>query len=204
MILDKHTWVCSVCGQGLTRKSTANRHNNNLHFGEAMIVRPYEYIIGRLNGTFLQSDPSLFRDNKSTGQKNISGSIYHDYGNNTRTPIGAVGILGEIVHERAYGNVTPQLTKSDDVKNTFYSQSDPHLQQRSHKLVDDKAPDTVGKSLERMQKFIEFKILVEKHCPPQDAKQLIITAGMLVHQRDDDSLDRNLAFLRNIHRAKSY
>jgi hypothetical protein len=107
------------------------------------------------------------------------------------------------VHERAYGNATPQLTKSNNVKNTFYSQSDPHLQQPSHKLVDAKAPDTVGKSLERMLKFKEFEILVEKHYRPEDAKQLIIAAGMLVHQRDDDSLDRNLAFLRNIDRAKS-
>src|SRR5438067_2481649 len=119
MILDKHTWVCSVCGQGLTRKSTANRHNNNLHFGEATIVMPYEYINGRVNGTFLQSEPSLFRGNKkSTRQKNMSGSIYHDYSHNTRTPIGAIGIPGEIVHERAYGNVTPQPTKSNDVKST--------------------------------------------------------------------------------------
>jgi hypothetical protein len=71
MKLDKHTWVCSICGQGLTRKSTANRHNNNLHSGVALLVRPYEYIIGRLNGKFSQSDPSLYRHKKS-----VSDSIY--------------------------------------------------------------------------------------------------------------------------------
>jgi len=52
MILDKHIWVCSKCGQCLTRKSTANRHNNNLHSGVSLLVRPCEYIIGRLNGKF--------------------------------------------------------------------------------------------------------------------------------------------------------
>jgi hypothetical protein len=72
MTLDKHTWICSICGQGLTRKSTANRHNNNLHSGVALLVRPYEYIIGRLNGTFSQSDPSLYRRKENV----MSDSIY--------------------------------------------------------------------------------------------------------------------------------
>ena len=72
MILDKHTWICSICGQGLTRKSAANRHNNNLHSGVVLVVRPYEYIIGRLNGIFSQSDPSLFRRKKNV----VSDSIY--------------------------------------------------------------------------------------------------------------------------------
>ncbi|MBV9176673.1 MAG: hypothetical protein JO297_06520 [Nitrososphaeraceae archaeon] len=71
MTLGKHNWICSICGQGLTRKSTAKRHNNNLHSGAGLLVRPYDYIIGRLNGTFSQSDPSLFRR-----KKNVSDSIY--------------------------------------------------------------------------------------------------------------------------------
>jgi hypothetical protein len=59
------TWVCSHCGQGLTRKRSANRHNNNLPSGQAGIVRPFEYIIGRLNGTFcIPSDPLAYRRKK--------------------------------------------------------------------------------------------------------------------------------------------
>src|SRR6187397_959852 len=72
MTLGKHTWICSICGQGLTRNSTAKRHNNNLHSGAALLVRPYEYIIGRLNGKFSQSDPSLYRRKKNV----VSDSIY--------------------------------------------------------------------------------------------------------------------------------
>ena len=71
MTLGKHNWICSICGQGLTRKSTAKRHNNNLHSGAGLLVRPYDYIIGRLNGTFSRSDSSLFRR-----KKNVSDSIY--------------------------------------------------------------------------------------------------------------------------------
>jgi hypothetical protein len=44
---------------GSYEKSTAVRHNNNLHLEGAVLVRPYDYIIGRLNGQFLQSVPSF-------------------------------------------------------------------------------------------------------------------------------------------------
>jgi hypothetical protein len=192
MSLDKHSWVCSICGQGLTRKSTAVRHNNNLHSGGAMLVRPYEYIIGRLNGKFLQNDPSSYRHNKRS-QKNMSDSIYHHHGDNNRTGFGAVP--GSIVHEPEYENVRQQPTKSNDVKSTFCAQSDPALQP-SHKPAHVKASDTVEKLSERMLKLY-------LHYPPQNAKQIIITAGIQVNLGDDDSLDKNLAFLRNMDRAKS-
>ena len=45
-------WACSMCGQGFTRKRSANRHNLNLHSGQALVIRTMEYIIGRVNGKF--------------------------------------------------------------------------------------------------------------------------------------------------------
>jgi hypothetical protein len=200
MIFDKHTWVCSICGQGLTRKSTANRHNNNLHLGGAMLVRPYEYIVGRLNGKFLQGDPSLYRGIKG-GQKYLSSSIYHDHGDNDRTKFGAVP--GNIVQKGEYGNVSRQPAKSNDVKTTFYAQSEPHLQP-SHEPVDVKAPDTVEKLSGRILKLKQIEMLAYKHFPPQNAGQITIIAGMQVNVGDDDSLDKNLAFLRNIDEVKSH
>jgi hypothetical protein len=200
MIFYKHTWVCSICGQGLTRKSTAKRHNNNLHSGAAMLVRPYEYIIGRLNGKFLGSDPSLYRRNNRS-QKNMFDSIYHhQHGGNTRTGFGAVP--SRIVHEQGYGSVGQQQpTQSNDFKETFYAQSHPPLRPY-HKLDDIQAPDTVEK-MERMVKLKEIEILANKHYPPQWATQIIILAGMQVNSGDDNSLDMNLAFLRNIDRGVS-
>ena len=61
MNTDKHTCVCAACGQGFTRKSSGARHIYNLHAGQAVIVKPYEYIIGRLNGEFLPGDPAAYR-----------------------------------------------------------------------------------------------------------------------------------------------
>lgn len=164
-----------------------------------MFVRPYEYIVGRLNGKFLQGDPSLYRRSKGS-QKDVSGSIYRDHGNNERTGFGAVP--RSIVHEREYGNVSQQPAKSDDVKRTFYTHSDPHVNP-SHKPVDVKAPDAAEKFSGRMLKLKEIEILATKHHAPPDAKQIIIMAGMQVSSGDDNSLDMNLAFLRNIDRAMS-
>jgi hypothetical protein len=58
---NKHTCVCATCGQGFTRKSSAARHNYNLHSGQAIIVKPYDYIVGRLNGEFSPGDPAAYR-----------------------------------------------------------------------------------------------------------------------------------------------
>jgi hypothetical protein len=172
MVLDKHTWVCSICGQGLTRKSTANRHNNNLHLGAASLVRPYEYIIGRLNGTFSQSDPSLFRR-----KKNVSDSIYQQ-----------------------------QPIKSNDIKATVYTQSDPGpLQQPSHTPAEDvKVPDdTLEKKLDIMLKYPELKILVNKYFSPNDASEVIAMANYLASQGNGVFLNKYSEALRNIDRAKS-
>ena len=103
----KHTWTCATCGQGLTRKSSAVRHNNDLHSGRAIIVRPNEYIVGLLNGKFLESDPLLYRRNH-IGQKNRSSV-------NNRT--GGPGTVGRsIAHEKMHEYAQQQQhIKSDSV-----------------------------------------------------------------------------------------
>jgi hypothetical protein len=49
-LFGKHNWICKLRRQDLTRKSSGNRHNSNLHARSAKLVRPYDYVIGRLNG----------------------------------------------------------------------------------------------------------------------------------------------------------
>jgi hypothetical protein len=51
--MSKMNYVCATCGQDFTRRCSANRHNNHFHFGNGIIVRFLEYIIGRINGQFL-------------------------------------------------------------------------------------------------------------------------------------------------------
>ena len=46
-------YVCVTCPQTFTRRSSARRHNFNLHFNQGIIVQMLEYIIGRSCGRFL-------------------------------------------------------------------------------------------------------------------------------------------------------
>ena len=62
-MLRKRNWVCTICGQDFTRRSSGNGHNSNLHGGMANLVRPFDYITGRLNGQISSPahDPWAYR-----------------------------------------------------------------------------------------------------------------------------------------------
>jgi hypothetical protein len=85
MSTGRQTCVCAACGQGFTRKSSANRHNNSLHFGHAMIVKPYDYIIGRIKGEFLPGNPSIYRRNQRNQTKS-SNNFHLPQANNRDKP----------------------------------------------------------------------------------------------------------------------
>ena len=93
-----------------TRKSSAKRHNDNLHLSGAMIVRPIEYIIGRLNGKFpVPHDPLSYRRNKKS-QMNALG------------PNSSKSILDIREDKRYYGNIRQQ-PKDNYTKRPLYLHS---------------------------------------------------------------------------------
>ena len=94
--ISKHTWICAVCGQGFTRKGTGVRHSRNLHSGNAMLVRPYEYIVGRLRGTYKQSDPLLFRRKRREGNTTITRLTSVNDPRSTKP----IEFQNSIIHER--------------------------------------------------------------------------------------------------------
>jgi hypothetical protein len=174
MILDRHTWTCSICGQGLTRKSTAKRHNNNLHSGAALLVRPYEYIIGRLSGTFSHSDPTLYRR-----KKNVIDSI------DQQQPIKKSNDIKATVYTQS--GVSPL-----------------HIQPSHTPVDNVQAPTDMEQMMDIMLKLPDFKILVNKHLPPREASQIISNAAYLASQGNSKVfLDNCLEALRNFDRAKS-
>lgn len=59
-------YVCATCSQDFTRNSSAKRHNDNIHHGMGIIVRFFDYIVGRLEGRYVASDPLLFRKNNGS------------------------------------------------------------------------------------------------------------------------------------------
>jgi hypothetical protein len=86
-----------------------------------MLVRPYEYIVGRLNGKFLQSDPSLYRRNKKSQKNGLASIYYHEgYNNNIHG-----GVPDRVMQGSEYGNIRQHPAKSNTVKPQFYPYSDP-------------------------------------------------------------------------------
>jgi hypothetical protein len=44
--MSKALWACTLCGEDFTRRSSAERHRNNIHQGRSGIVRFVEYLAG--------------------------------------------------------------------------------------------------------------------------------------------------------------
>jgi hypothetical protein len=188
MINLRHGWVCSICGQGLTRKSSAIRHNVNLHSGNASNVRPFEYLIGRINGKILPpllGDPLSYRrnNNNKTRQNNDyynnrPGSVYsHDnYDNNTYRP------------QPSYP--APTLSNSEVNQQSFHTPVHDDDKQSSY-------PFKPLAQMSKAEKLGEFERLVRKHYTPQDAQTIITAAYIQVYKFGrEDFLEKNLADMR--------
>lgn len=55
------SYVCTLCSEHFTRKTSGERHNLNLHLGGAEIVPIVEYLFGRSTGKYMSSHPSWFK-----------------------------------------------------------------------------------------------------------------------------------------------
>ena len=195
----KDTWACTICGDGFTRRSTANRHNRNLHVGNGMIVRPYEYIIGRQNGRFPEpTDPLLFRkNNKKTQNSNTNNAVYpvysHGIYNNNRNS------------EKNYNNYNKYV-----IHPSYPLPNHPHLpvlpQESFHKPVPDDKQPGYRKPLERMskmEKLTELERLSKEFYTGQEAELIIRTIHSYVsNHRDESLLDYQLKLLRDTERTQ--
>jgi hypothetical protein len=195
MNFGKHTWVCSICGQGLTRKSTAIRHNNNLHFGGAMLVRPYEYIVGRINGKFFESDPSLYKRNKKDLKKG-STSIYDSH-NRINNLSEFEAAPDSIVHESSYGNVAQQKPiEYGNIEWPIYHQHNPNTTlQQSNKPIN--PHNSSERMLGTMSKLEQLGILLRKYYPPEIASGILRFASC-----NSEFLDRNLSMFLDLDRRR--
>jgi hypothetical protein len=50
--MSKPLWACSVCGEDFTRRSSAERHRDNVHQGNCLVVRFVDYLAGRASGIY--------------------------------------------------------------------------------------------------------------------------------------------------------
>jgi hypothetical protein len=155
MNTDKHTCVCATCGQGFTRKSSAARHNYNLHSGQAIIVKPYDYIVGRLKGQFSPDDPAAYRRDRR--------GLTNPFVNNVRPNTG--------IH-------TDMHTLRPSPSNTMYhvgfqgrsmypNSGNPHRPMNQNQNVS----YLLNKVAERNSKLKELERLLYQNYPPQVAAQ---------------------------------
>jgi len=161
---------------GPHKKSTAIRHNNNLHSGKAMLVRP-----------------SLYRHIKKVGMKNISSSMY----SNTPRGLGAA-TSDSVVHEGINRHTSQYYgTKTYSSSEGIYPHDSPSLQSHKSPSKATKHADNMQMLLERQMKLKELQMLAEKVFPPDVARQVIIAANYQATVLEDDaSLDDNLELLR--------
>lgn len=179
---DKHTCVCATCGQGFTRMSSAIRHSDGLHSGIRMIVKPYDYIVGRIKGEFLPSDPAAYRRDRRRQTNSLANNNYFQIKNNDRTNFGV------------HADVRPSnpIYSMGSQGRTIYPSSG-----KPHRPFNQNTPLVSNRVLERKLKLEELRRLLYINYPPQFAAQQLARITYLAEEANDDAyLDTFLDSLR--------
>jgi hypothetical protein len=96
IIMSKINYVCATCGQDFRRRCSANRHNNHFHFGNGIIVRTLEYIIGRINGQF--PPPSSSANNNNSSNRVIKKWWHNNSNYNSSRPFAGNNYNNNALH----------------------------------------------------------------------------------------------------------
>lgn len=174
----QHRWVCTICGEGFTRRTSANRHNGNLHGGNIMIVRPLEYIIGRQNGTFGKPiDPLSFR--KSNIQKPNEISAYGFTAYSHERPNDDSNLNANFYRSKTYGNQI--MHQHPDNSLTSY-------EQRTESTIGQgNASYPTLENMTKFQKLAEVERLLFQYHNPTDAQAVLKVINLQVFNFNDES-----------------
>jgi hypothetical protein len=194
--MSKMNYVCATCGQDFTRRCSANRHNNHFHFGNGIIVRTLEYIIGRINGQF--PPPSSANNNSSNriikkwwwhNNSNYNSSRLfagNNYNNNAlRGGSGGNGrftvVPDQIGNALGCGTVGQPVKSNNNVSidNSKIAPPyniNPRLQspsQLSDKPAHTNQSDIFGEFQQRISKLAEIKTLLTPYLSHQDIHNML-------------------------------
>ncbi|MGA9166695.1 MAG: hypothetical protein WB053_04885 [Nitrososphaeraceae archaeon] len=199
-------YACAVCSQTFTRKPTGIRHSVNLHLGTAQIVRLIDYIIGRIEGRYQPNDPLLYRrKNKIMNRKNakivyeVSSSRFTVIPDKTKESSQNDFGLGykQDSFDVPSNNIRPKM---DSIKET--NQSRLQWGQREDAVYQTSgsySETSTSRCLDMIGKFQEYANLIQKHCPKDTAKTLLVCAIALGPEKlvQNGWIDTQLVFLRN-------
>jgi hypothetical protein len=182
-------WVCASCAQHFSRRYTANRHDRNLHEGKGIIVSILDYVVGRISGQFQSKNPLESRRDKQNGLLFGSKTANNNFGPKVIAD-STSGVVSQAndknIQERASHNpnLVSQPTRNSD--NNVTSTADPFQEIAQREL-----------------KLQEFSGLVNKYYHKQDADDIFAFCKYLVSQGNNDFLEKQLNFLRNIDNSAS-
>ena len=219
--MSKINYVCATCGQDFTRRCSANRHNNHFHFGDGIIVRLLEYIIGRINGQFPPPSPAA-NNNTSTRiikkwwHNNYNSKLFtgsNNYNNNNGLRGGGYDggfttVPDQIGNALGCGTVgQPVKSNNNNVSKDISKMAPPHyinpLLQSPSRLSDEPARTKQSEVLEefqqRISKLAEIKTLLTPYLSHQDICTILIPLVIeCISSGNDDFLDQNLIMVRQI------
>lgn len=226
MMILKHSWVCSICGNGFTRNTSARRHNRNLHSGGALIVRPFDYVVGRLKGEYsIPTDPLSYRRRNMTryGIKNKAEintfvrPYYHEdpnYDSNlddkkfrpnesfvvdNMNPDNLIQRPSTATQHNKSAKNDHRFNAYDEIPSSLHLRDRDAAQKRKTTTNNSKPNHDLHRLLERKFKLKELEKLLNKHYPPQVTSQILGRIIFLLQQADDDEfLERQLTWIRNV------
>jgi hypothetical protein len=189
--MGKIGWVCATCTRDFTRKSSAKRHNSNFHFGKGKVVRLLEYIIGRVSGEYIASDPSQNRRNKTKKQ--------FLFGHNTNAEVGYAAVADTQRNEFTCG------TKRESMINeSTYKQDNTSLHRLSHSGIEtlDKAVSRSLDNFQTMSILWEVNDLVRRWCSTEEIQNILLMWKVFLMTSNTDKIYKSLEWLRELSNSK--
>jgi hypothetical protein len=150
-----------------------------------MIVKPYEYIIGRLRGEFSPGDPGIYRSNR---RNQTTSSVYNQpiqTKNNERT------------NSSIHTDVLAHELHTPNSKPMSYGGALDHSSETPQWPVNQKTPYTSNQLTEHELKLNELEVLLYRNFPPQIAAKTFAQNSSLSNTAKNNAyLESYLNFLR--------
>jgi hypothetical protein len=184
MMMPNANYVCTMRSQTFSRRWRGNVHNLNIHGGISQIVRMVDYIIGRVSGQYVPSDPAIFR--RRRGIKNGFGQS------------ATVSNYTDKSYERAIAEGRSMLTKNNFGENyNRFSNSGSSSQGPVQQFNDSSDVDYAELSREAIIKLAEHKGLVSKCFSPQIIQNILSeTKRYCAFKGNNEPIDLALKFFR--------
>jgi hypothetical protein len=195
--MGKPQWVCTICAEDFTRKSSGKRHRDNtsIHNERPVIVRYMEYIIGRVKGDYTPPmiPPRLQRRKTNKQYEPHHCAITHD-DNSTFDPS---AITDSKMNSLSQSHVVQPMMRNKNSKRLHHDSD--ATEQKLDKAVHKEQSWPPTESQDTLSsKFENIKKLCGSYLPPERLDVILTNLARQVFYDggNDSSVDEYLAKLR--------